>query len=468
MPCVRKIVFYLFLLTYLLGCPFTILYVLGYVVRPGPERGLVKTGLISLSTMPPGASIYVGGKRYLRQTPTVLDGLYPDEYHLKVILKNHQPWIRTVRVEAEKAVALEKIMLLPEPLLTRPLVSDAVKELIPIPGTRFVVLATGPMLEDLVVYDREAEANWPLLPQASPFRGSQVLSHAVVRGSPFLLLRVKSQHGETYLGASLKSGQVQLANLTRLFPVKPQWVTWGPRWPRQLVSVQDGSVSRLDLEAMAIYPKIVERIRGVGVGEQMFYVLTEDLLLQRVDHEGRRAQVLVDDPPARTVLSQAQGLWHITALPDELLVLLGKQGELWVSRFPGQWLEGGVRGFEFDPDQQRLLIWQKDRVGILDCSAQESESDVAEPDLHPRWIVEEGTDIQQAFWVYDASHVLFLDGDTVFLREREPRDDRASIPLLRVRAHSAIVYAEDAGGLYYLDRISGALSFLELIPKVGR
>ncbi len=53
----RKILFYLCALLYLISCPLTILYALGYGVQPGAQRGLVKTGVISLATLPPGAPV---------------------------------------------------------------------------------------------------------------------------------------------------------------------------------------------------------------------------------------------------------------------------------------------------------------------------------------------------------------------------------------------------------------------------
>jgi hypothetical protein len=103
MRTLRRVLFYAFLALYLVATPLTILYSLGYLVRPGHEHGFVKSGLISLGTTPEGARVYVGHSRYTRRTPTVIRDLLPGTYNVRLTLDGHQPWQGLVRVEAEKA-----------------------------------------------------------------------------------------------------------------------------------------------------------------------------------------------------------------------------------------------------------------------------------------------------------------------------------------------------------------------------
>ena len=60
----RQIVFYLLVATYACACPLAIGYALGYLVRPGAAQGIVKTGLVSVASTPPGASGRVFGFVY--------------------------------------------------------------------------------------------------------------------------------------------------------------------------------------------------------------------------------------------------------------------------------------------------------------------------------------------------------------------------------------------------------------------
>ena len=91
MILLRRILFYLFFIAYLVICPLIILYAFGYILQPNSERGMVKTGLISLASVPPGANVYIENKRYLSRTPTVIRDLIPGDYYVSMYLKDYQP-----------------------------------------------------------------------------------------------------------------------------------------------------------------------------------------------------------------------------------------------------------------------------------------------------------------------------------------------------------------------------------------
>jgi len=378
MTLLRKLVFYLFAVIYLIVCPLTVFYVLGYALKPGHQHGMVKTGLIALASVPPGASIYLEGRRFAKRTPATMTGIYPKAYRVKVVLRGYQPWSRTIRVEAEKATVLDKILLVPNAPRIQSLLSGPFETLTKIPETPFLLVKRGSRLDDIVIFNwKDATALMLPTDQSIP-ADTRVVSVTAMRESSFVLLESRSKDRQQFIGMELDASGPKLTDLTNLFPMEPDWVIWNPRGPRQLFSVQRDSVNRLDLETMAIYPKIVDRIRGVGVSDQTLYVLTEDLVLQRLDQDGRLIETLFNDPVTTQALAKVSGRWRMTVLSEDLMVLLGERDELWISRFPDDVLDVGIRGFEFDPQQERLLIWRKDRVGIVECAAQASEDDVAE------------------------------------------------------------------------------------------
>ena len=57
----RKIIFYIFALIYLILCPLIVARMLGFVINPLTHR-LVKTGLVYVSTNPPDATVYIDGR----------------------------------------------------------------------------------------------------------------------------------------------------------------------------------------------------------------------------------------------------------------------------------------------------------------------------------------------------------------------------------------------------------------------
>lgn len=115
MNLIRNTVFLVFFILYLILCPFLIFYSLGYIFNP-LEKALTQTGLISISTLPQGAEIYLGNSRYIKRTPAVIDELLPGRFSiiLKLKLEGYKPWTHRVRVEPGRAVAFENILLIPQ------------------------------------------------------------------------------------------------------------------------------------------------------------------------------------------------------------------------------------------------------------------------------------------------------------------------------------------------------------------
>jgi len=464
MLVLRKIVFYFFVIIYLILCPLTILYALGYLFRPGTGEGIVKTGLIDLSTAPPGASVYIGKSRYTEKTPTTLRSLLPGEYPVKLILKHHIPWTQTVPVEAEKATVLEKILLLPTAFKHEELLSGPFQDLIPLPGNHFFLLVQGPDLEDLYVYDWKEQKGRPLLSSDSPFQGAKVLSHMTVEESPALLVRVELKRGEKFLWVTLSNEETVIEDLTSLFPEKPLWIEWEGRDRNQLFVFQRGSLNRLEIVSKAIYPKIVSSVRGYGLANKAIYVLRNDNTFERVDQAGKGTERFPQNPSLSDSLSSVRGFLKIKSLSSDTFLFWGERGELLLNRPPYQFVRSGVTGFEIFPQTGRLLLWQKNRLGILDVSEERQREEKIQEGQEPLWIFRKGDKIEQAFWVYDGSHILFRDREGVFLIELETYGKPKLYALLRVRKNSAIFYSEESGKLYFLS-VEGDLSSVELLPR---
>lgn len=183
----RRGVFYLCVGLYLVVCPLTILSALGYLVVPGASPGMVTTGLISLATVPPGATIFLSGRRYTRTTPTLLRDLLPGDYAVRMVLPGHQPWERTVRVEGERATVLERVILLPQTFPVVEVIQRRGDRLIPGPGGRSLVVATGPAPAPAWRYAPAAERVEPFIAGPSPRLEGWALAPPADRPPPFVV-----------------------------------------------------------------------------------------------------------------------------------------------------------------------------------------------------------------------------------------------------------------------------------------
>ena len=465
MLLLRRIFFYLFLVIYLIACPMTILYALGYILKPGMEQGLVKTGLIYISTVPSGASVYISNKRYTRRTPAILRDLTPGNYPIRISLKNHRSWFQNVPVEKEKATALEKILLVPTELKREQLSTEPFERLIPIEKSRYFLLAAGPRPGDLFVFDWKQEKIRSLFRKEDPLGEGKVLSFYSVPGGASFLLLVHIRGGERYLWVEIGGKEFRVEDISVCFPEEPLAVVWDPHDRDHLFSIHDNYVNRVDVPGRSVLMKYLENIRGFGLFHKNLYALRGDFLLERLDYDRKPREILLNDGTLGSSIFGPEGLFQIHAVNNDIIFFRGERGELLANRLPYRFLQEGAVGYEFYPPRERSLVWRKEDVGILDFSKRARNDDAFEkgPSLH--WVYQRGKRIEQAFWVYEGSHILFRDENRVFLLEIETHGKPHLYSLLEVKRKTDAVYAEATGKLYYLDPESERLNSAEILPR---
>ncbi len=467
MQLLRRIFFYIFAAIYIILCPLILLYAFGYIYRPGAEESVVQTGVIYLSTAPTGAAIYLKDSQYAENTPTVVRGLVPGDYPVKLTLDDHKPWSQTVPVEVEKATVLDKILLLPLQWKTSTLLPDRIQDLLPVPGSGFFLAAGGPAAGDILVYDYNNEKAHALFEKDSPFAGAELASYFTVRESCVVILRLASRGGERFLWVELGEDKDAVEDITGLFPVVPSAVKWLPGQEKTLFAFQEDYLSRVEVDSGAVYPRCVPNVRGYGLLNGEVYVLHGDNIFLKMSYDTKSKKVLMDDQALGASIFGQKGFFHVRVLSEDYMLFLGEDGKLLANRLPYRFIEKGVRGVEFDPKLERALVWQKDRIGILDFSTEETQDVQFEKGPTLSWAYREGKDIEQCFWVYEGSHILFRDGNDVFLIEIEEYGEFTLDHLFHVKDKSAVYYAEQTGKMYFLEPGTENLLSVEIVPSKG-
>ncbi|MBI4394675.1 MAG: PEGA domain-containing protein [Candidatus Omnitrophica bacterium] len=466
MLVLRRIFFYLFIVIYLVFCPLIIFYALGYIYEPGNEPGLVKSGLIYLSTAPPNATVYLGNRRYRWRTPTVLPSLIPGDYPVKLVLKKHKPWSEVLPVEKGKATVLERILLEPEERKTEVLFANGFDNITPIQGSRFFLVTKTSRLADAFLFDWKDEKLRPIFHKNSSFGGMKISSYASVPESSALLIQTDSANGRKFFWASLKGKEVQIEDLTDLFLETPERIEWDPGYKKYLFAFQNGHLNRIDLISHSLAPQFLERLIGYGLFERKIYALRDNFTFEQLDFEGRKEKTLLQDPLLGKSLFGENEFYQIKIFSDDIIFFLGKNGELLANRLPYRFVSHGILGMEFYQKDKRLLVWASDAIGIIDFSKERAgEENVFETGPKVVWLFKQGEKIEQAFWVYEGSHILFRDKNKVFLLELETYGKPHLYELAKVKDKSSVFYSEEAGKLYYLDASTGNLSYLEVLPR---
>lgn len=461
----RKFAFLVFVAIYLVSCPLVLLQAFGYSLQPGAEQGIVKTGLIYLATTPPGATVYLGRRRYTNVTPTTLRGLRPGSYDLRLALPGHQTWARTIPVEAEKSTVLDRVMLLPVHWNPQRLLPGPFQDLLPLPGTRLVLVRGGPTLADYTLYDWRAAEAKRLVSLDSPLAESRVMSLWTVPGSTSVLLRLAGPMGVRMVWIEPPADEPRLEDLTGFLPEGIRHLAWDPLDRRHLFFLKGGTLVRFHLPSKTMAP-LLERVVGFGLAERTLFVLDESRLLVQTDLDGKRRTpeepawlALPPEEPVRLSLPWAEHRsMELKSFANDKILLLGGRGELLAPRVTTPLIERGALGLAWDPHHQRALVWERERLGVVDWSDPEKTP-------HLRWVFAGGRRITQAFWAHQGSHVLFHDEDRVRLLELQPPESPIVHELFTVRAGSPFAYDDEAGMVFYLEPAGGTLCAAALLPR---
>jgi len=467
LPILRKALFYLFLLIYLIACPVTILYALGYIWKPGGEEALVKTGLIYLSTMPSGASVSLGKNVATEdKTPTVLRDLVPGNYSVTLSIKDYRPWFQMLPVEAEKATVLDRILLVPEKLPSEELSSVPFDSLICAKGTRFAIASGGPALKDYIIYDFHAKKFKSMVSSASYLGSLRPGSFTTEDGSACILVLARAGINEKYLWIRLEGALPEAQDVSDLFPKRPETVAWENKEKDAFFSFDTHSLNRLNVASKAIYPKIVQGIHGFGFFNKKIYLLDADNRLRVTDNEGKGQQFIPYNSLFASPSLKERYFYRLSVLSEDDVLLLGERGDLWTNRSPKALVESGVDGIEVYATMKKALVFRRDKIGVVEFPPRSVLEKTPEENPKVVWVYDKKDgDIRQAFWLYEGSHILFRDGDKTGLLELGTYGAPYLYDLFRVKSGTGIAYFEAEGKIYYLDASSSRLSSAEILPR---
>lgn len=73
--------------------------------------------------------------------------------------------------------------------------------------------------------------------------------------------------------------------------------------------------------------------------------------------------------------------------------------------------------------------------------------------------------IEQCFWVYNGSHIVFSESDTIFLLEIEPQGKQHVEQIAKIRKGTSFFYSSHDGYVYFIDAKTFELNAIKVIPE---
>ncbi len=465
MKILRKILFYLFFTLYLILCPIIIFYAFGYILTPKLEKGLVKTGLIHIESLPDHASLLIAKRRYVEKTPVTIRNLLPGAYDVTLTLDGYRPWVRTARVEPGKAASFTKVLLIPQKPKIRALIARSFADLRTIPGTRFFLLKSSDLAGDLWVFDWRSETGRPVLSEGSLFKSGKLVKVFLSQDSSLVILHVMTPQGEKFIGCSLDRDKPEVKDLSGLFQTgEPDEMLWEGSRPDYLFARYGETLNRLDLDKMEVLPGFFTGVRGFGISRGKVYALCGASILKANFNAKPGEKASVESGVFLENLFRGEEKFKFDFISNNTICFQGAKGELFSNALPYRFVNEGIRGYQSDVGGKKIVLWQETRLGVLDFEKPERKKEFFERGPEIEWVSEKGKDLRQAYFVYDASQVLYVDEDRIFL-SRLGEGGVPSEELGQVLKGSLVYYAEKSGNIFYLEPSRGQLCSMEILPE---
>lgn len=106
----RRLVFLAFLGLFLISAPLVVLYTAGYRFNP-QKMGLVKTGLLAVSSEPKSATVFIDGVDTEQKTNLILKNVMPGEHLIRLEKEGYWPWEKKLEVRENETTFIQKAEL---------------------------------------------------------------------------------------------------------------------------------------------------------------------------------------------------------------------------------------------------------------------------------------------------------------------------------------------------------------------
>ncbi|MDP8298698.1 MAG: PEGA domain-containing protein [Candidatus Tantalella remota] len=463
----RKIIFYICTAIYIVFCPLIILYALGYIYRPGPGSVVMKTGLIYLSTAPTGATIYLDEKELDQKTPNAIQDVLPGDHTVRIELDGYDSWREQVPVAEAKATVLDKVLLLPSQWKVESIGGGPFSKIDLIPKSGSFLLVEGPAAADIAVFDLNSQKTRPLFAPGAVWSKETVERFFTTEGSTVIVSVLKAAEGKRYIWTDLKATQPAGQDITALVENVPVLMEWVAADGTQIFTYGEGEIAKIDTSAGAVYPGFIPGAKGIGLYNSEIYAIRQNGIFLKTGEGNKTEKVLLDDPALGETLFGDETFFIIKGVSDETMIFLGSGGALLANKLPYRFVSEGVLGAVPGGTGEKVLLWQKKQIGILDFSTENTGNVDFEKAPELTWVYSDGKDIKQCFWVYEGSHILFRDGQEVVLLGLSEYGTVNKSVLFKVQKESDVYYSERQGQLYYLEPSGGKLSTVRLVPEKG-
>lgn len=183
---IRTILFAVFAIGFLVSAPLVVLYTAGYRYQLGSNR-VVKAGVLSITSVPKGATITLDEKQNSKRTPAVIDNLFPGDVKIEISKAGYTTWQKILPIESNESTFIPNALLFltgsPMLAIDKPLLDTTVST----DPSRFAYLTNTNGTMDVWVRDSTFLEDQSIFKQS--FHASSVYQLSWSPDSQYLLLK---------------------------------------------------------------------------------------------------------------------------------------------------------------------------------------------------------------------------------------------------------------------------------------
>lgn len=338
----------------ILGTYLVTLLARGYRPNFQTQTGLTlkATGLLSVTSKPKSASVYINDRLITATDDTV--NLPPDEYQVKIVKDGYIPWQKTVQIKKEIVFQTDAQLFRSAPDLSPVTLSGAISPVISPDNNKIIysvasasaTLDNGLYIIELASNPLSLNKNTPrqIVPNISGFDWSKA-NFVFSPNSRQVLATFKNQNTNYLINLDSPINLRTLPEVTaKLSIIQNEWQN------------QEDEMVQIKLERL---PKDLRSIVSTSSANLISFSSADDKVLYLANQDYTLPQELLTPPPAQSTQTQHRSIlknhYYVYDLKDDTNFLIGKSAP----QFNPFWL----------PDSTNLVYTENQSIKAMDYDA---------------------------------------------------------------------------------------------------
>lgn len=430
----RRIIFYIFLVSFLAITPCILLYAKGYNFN-WQKKTLTQTGAFYFKSQPKNATVLINGKQR-DKTPCLIKHLTPGKYQVTVQVVGFHPWQKTLEISENLVSEAREILLIPQtPSL----------ELIPLKGPlgEFSLNQGG---EKMVYFNQNSQEFFYLnLNNRLQQRLQTTTSTPEIISWSKDNSKVLVHTDNNWQIIDLEDSKIiQLRSKTK--PI--QKIIWHPLDKNKIFFLQADNLYVQDYKNKESGQMFISGVFDFAIANNLLFFLKKPgYFLYQADLAGNNLRQLSLRPFLK---NEVEGIKLIISDNNQIALML--DNDLYLYNDNKRLFENvyeNVKSAGFSPDNNKLALATPNEIWVYYLREQRGQlpKQAGQKDLITRLSQE----IIEVIWhPYDSSHLIFTTADKIRIAEIDDRDEVNITDFLSVR-NPQLQYCPKTNRLYFID-----------------